>query len=157
MVAESGLNRRPLGTEKGHHEQHCNDGITLRVPELGHWVFDLSFYAANCYSLRMPARDRALIWNQRHLMTLLREYEDFYNAHRPHRAPEPSRAAPPLPDGVTDLDHVRLRRAQIPSRTIRSLGTRPAHVHRPEGPSCLTDPPSRMVRHLSVRHGKVWR
>jgi len=27
-----------------------------------------------------------LIWNQRHLMIFLREYEDFYNTHRPHRA-----------------------------------------------------------------------
>jgi hypothetical protein len=25
-----------------------------------------------------------LIWNQRHLMTVLREYEDFYNTRRPH-------------------------------------------------------------------------
>jgi hypothetical protein len=34
----------------------------------------------------LPARapDRTLIWNQ-HLMTVLREYEDFYNTHRPHR------------------------------------------------------------------------
>jgi hypothetical protein len=29
--------------------------------------------------------DRTLIWNQRHLLTILREYEDFYNTHRPHR------------------------------------------------------------------------
>jgi hypothetical protein len=27
--------------------------------------------------------DRTLIWNQQHLMTALREYEDFYNTHRP--------------------------------------------------------------------------
>jgi putative transposase len=26
-----------------------------------------------------------MIWNQRHLMAVLREYEDFYNTHRPHR------------------------------------------------------------------------
>jgi putative transposase len=26
-----------------------------------------------------------LIWNQRHLMTVLREYEDFCNTHRLHR------------------------------------------------------------------------
>jgi hypothetical protein len=37
--------------------------------------------------------DRTLIWNQRHLMIVLREYEDFYNTHRPHR-PEPGRAFP---------------------------------------------------------------
>ena len=29
--------------------------------------------------------DRTLIWNQMHLMTVLREYEDFYTTHRPHR------------------------------------------------------------------------
>jgi len=41
---------------------------------------------------------------------VLREYEDFYNSHRPHRALD--RAAPlrPLSDGVTDLDHFRDRR-----------------------------------------------
>jgi hypothetical protein len=30
--------------------------------------------------------DRTLVWNQRHLMTVLREYEDYYNTRRPHRA-----------------------------------------------------------------------
>jgi transposase len=61
-------------------------------------------------SCRRELLDRTLIWNQRHLMTVLREYEDFYNTHRPHRAL--SQAAPlrPLPDGITDLDHFRVRR-----------------------------------------------
>jgi putative transposase len=61
-------------------------------------------------SCRRELLDRTLIWNQRHLMTVLREYEDFYNTHRPHRTL--SQAAPlrPLPDGVTDLDSFRLRR-----------------------------------------------
>jgi putative transposase len=36
-------------------------------------------------SRRRELLDRTLIWNQRHLMTVLREYEDFYNTHRPHR------------------------------------------------------------------------
>jgi hypothetical protein len=36
---------------------------------------------------RRKLLDRTLIWNQRrHLMTVLREYEDFCNSHRPHRA-----------------------------------------------------------------------
>jgi len=30
--------------------------------------------------------DRTLVWNQRHLMTVLREYEGFYNTHRQRRA-----------------------------------------------------------------------
>ena len=29
--------------------------------------------------------DRTLIWNQRHLLHALREFEHFYNQHRPHR------------------------------------------------------------------------
>ena len=37
-------------------------------------------------SCRRELLDRTLVWNQRHLMTVLREYEDFYNDHRPHRA-----------------------------------------------------------------------
>ncbi len=35
---------------------------------------------------RRELLDRTLIWNQRHLMTVIREYEDSYNTHRPHRA-----------------------------------------------------------------------
>ncbi|HUZ34762.1 MAG TPA: integrase core domain-containing protein [Streptosporangiaceae bacterium] len=35
---------------------------------------------------RRELLDRTLIWNQRHLMMVLREYEDFCNSHRPHRA-----------------------------------------------------------------------
>ena len=34
-------------------------------------------------SCRRELLDRTLVWNQRHLMTVLREYEDFYNTHRP--------------------------------------------------------------------------
>jgi putative transposase len=46
-------------------------------------------------SCRRELLDRTLIWNQRHLMTVLREYEDFYNTHRPHRTL--NQAAPPAP------------------------------------------------------------
>jgi hypothetical protein len=44
--------------------------------------------------------DRTLIWNQRHLMIVLREYEDFYNTPRPCRTL--SQAAPlrPLPTAL---------------------------------------------------------
>ena len=37
-------------------------------------------------SCRRELLDRTLVWNQRHLMTVLRDYEDFYNTHRPHQA-----------------------------------------------------------------------
>jgi transposase len=61
-------------------------------------------------SCRRELLDRTLIWNQRHLMIVLREYEDFYNTHRPHRAL--SQAAPlrPLLDSVAVLDQFRVRR-----------------------------------------------
>ena len=34
-------------------------------------------------SCRRELLDRTLVWNQRHLMIVLREYADFYNTHRP--------------------------------------------------------------------------
>jgi hypothetical protein len=37
-----------------------------------------------------------VIWDQRHLMTVPREYEEFCSTHWPHRT---------LPHGVTGLDH----------------------------------------------------
>jgi Integrase core domain len=61
-------------------------------------------------SCRRELLDRTLIWNQRHLMTVLREYEDFYNTHRPHRTLNQAAPLRPLPDRVTDLDHFRVRR-----------------------------------------------
>jgi putative transposase len=30
--------------------------------------------------------ERTVVWNRRHLMTVLREYEDFCSTRRPHRA-----------------------------------------------------------------------
>jgi len=53
-------------------------------------------------SCRRELLDRTLIWNQRHLMMVLREYEDFYNSHRPHRALDQAAPLRPLPCGVTD-------------------------------------------------------
>ena len=34
---------------------------------------------------RRELLDRTLIWNQRHLVHALREFEQFYNSHRPHQ------------------------------------------------------------------------
>jgi transposase InsO family protein len=56
-------------------------------------------------SRRRELLDRTLPWNQRHLMMLLGEYEDFDNSHRPHRALGQAAPLRSLPDGVTDLDH----------------------------------------------------
>ena len=61
-------------------------------------------------SCRRELLDRTLAWNQRHLMAVLREYEGFYNTHRPHRTLNQAAPLRPLPDDVTDLDHIRVRR-----------------------------------------------
>jgi hypothetical protein len=61
-------------------------------------------------SCRRELLDRTLIWNQHHLMTVLREYEDFYNTHRPHRALNQSAPLRQLPSAVTDSDNFRVRR-----------------------------------------------
>jgi hypothetical protein len=61
-------------------------------------------------SCRRELLDRTLVWNQRHLMTVLREYEDFYNRHRPHRTLNQAAPLRPLPGSVTNLDSFRVRR-----------------------------------------------
>ncbi|WP_307825275.1 integrase core domain-containing protein [Streptomyces sp. M2CJ-2] len=57
--------------------------------------------------------DRTLIWNQRHLLHVLREFERFYNSHRPHQSMGDVRPLCPLPEPITDLDrlaHLEVRR-----------------------------------------------
>jgi putative transposase len=61
-------------------------------------------------SCRRELLDRTLVWNQRHLMSVLREYEDFYNTHRPHRALKQAAPLRQLPDGIPDLDQFRVQR-----------------------------------------------
>jgi Integrase core domain len=61
-------------------------------------------------SCRRELLDRTLVWNQRHLMIVLREYEDFYNTHRPHRALNQAAPLRQLPDGIPDLDQFRVQR-----------------------------------------------
>ena len=46
----------------------------------------------------------------RHLVIVLREYEDFYNTHRPHRTLKQAAPLRPLPDSIADLDHFRVQR-----------------------------------------------
>jgi transposase InsO family protein len=63
---------------------------------------------------RRELLDRTLIWNQRHLLHALREFEHFYNGHRPHQGiadARPLQALPP-PIPAADIDnclHVRRR------------------------------------------------
>jgi putative transposase len=48
--------------------------------------------------------DRTLVWNQWHLMIVLRKYELFYNTYRTHRPLKQGAPLRPLPDGITSLD-----------------------------------------------------
>jgi putative transposase len=57
--------------------------------------------------------DRTLIWNQRHLLHSLREFEYFYNQHRPHRTLRAAAPLRPLPEPITDperIAHLDVRR-----------------------------------------------
>ncbi|MGY0063345.1 helix-turn-helix domain-containing protein [Streptomyces sp. LZ34] len=57
--------------------------------------------------------DRTLIWNQRHLLHTLREFEEFYNSHRPHQGIANARPLHPLPTPIDDpdkLSHLDIRR-----------------------------------------------
>ena len=51
---------------------------------------------------RRELLDRTLIWNHAHLLHALREYEPFYNAHRPHQGVSNARPLAPLPEPITD-------------------------------------------------------
>ncbi|MGW1091388.1 integrase core domain-containing protein [Streptomyces sp. NPDC002596] len=46
--------------------------------------------------------DHTLVWNQRHLPYVLREFEHFYNGHRPHQGIANARPLYPLPAPITD-------------------------------------------------------
>jgi putative transposase len=46
--------------------------------------------------------DRTLIWNQRHLLHALHEFEIFYNGHRPHQGIANARPRARLPAPITD-------------------------------------------------------
>jgi hypothetical protein len=62
--------------------------------------------------------DRTLIWNQHHLLRALREFEVFYNSHRPHRGIANARPQCPLPPPITDPDQI----ARLDIRRRRHLG-----------------------------------
>jgi transposase InsO family protein len=63
---------------------------------------------------RRELLDRTLILNQRHLLHALREYEAFYNEHRPHQGIANARPLALLPEPIIDPD--RLARLNIHRR-----------------------------------------
>jgi hypothetical protein len=80
---------------------------------------------------RRELLDRTLIWNQRHLLHALREFEQFYNSHRPHQGianARPLRALPspiPQPTAVTRL-HTTDATASAASSTSTGM---PPYLH----------------------------
>ena len=62
---------------------------------------------------RRELLDRTLIWNHRHLLHALREFEHFYNEHRPHQGIANTRPLHPLPAPITDpeqIDRLNIRK-----------------------------------------------
>ena len=62
---------------------------------------------------RRELLDQTLIWNQRLLLHALREFERFYNGHRPHLGLANARPLCPLPPRIADPDtmaHLNIRR-----------------------------------------------
>lgn len=49
---------------------------------------------------RREVLDRALIWNQAHLLHALGEFESFYNQHRPHRTLHSAAPLRPVPEPI---------------------------------------------------------
>jgi putative transposase len=77
---------------------------------------------ANAYAERfvLTARkevtDRMLIFGERHLRTILAQYEAHYNGRRPHRSRQ---LRPPRPDHpVADLSRKRIQRRPVPGGLI---------------------------------------
>ena len=73
---------------------------------------------------RREMLDHTLIWNQRHLLRVLREYEAHHNTHRPHRALGQAAPLKPLPAAVADLDSLRVRRPRPGRRHHRRVHAR---------------------------------
>jgi transposase InsO family protein len=55
---------------------------------------------------RRELLDRTLIWNQRHLLHALREFEDHYNSHRPHQGIANARPLHSLPVPISDPEQI---------------------------------------------------
>jgi putative transposase len=62
-------------------------------------------------TVRTEVTDRMLIFGQRHLRTILAQYEAHYNGRRPHRSRQ---LRPPRPDRpVADLSRERIKRRPV--------------------------------------------
>jgi hypothetical protein len=91
---------------------------------------------------RRELLDRTLIWNQRHLLHALREFEQFYNSHRPHQGIANARPLHPLPTPIANPD------------TIARLGTttRSPRRHPPRVRTCRLTCPDDILGKRNVPH-----
>ena len=62
--------------------------------------------------------DRTLIWNQSRLLHALREFEEFYNGHRPHQGIASARPLQPLPVPLVVPDQVASREVVAKFRLV---------------------------------------
>lgn len=79
----------------------------IRIPRMN------SFMEPWIQTCRRELLDRTLIWNQSHLLHSLREFETFYNCHRPHRALGQVAPLRPLPAPINvpeQIGHREVRR-----------------------------------------------
>lgn len=75
---------------------------------------------------RRELLDRTRIWNQRHLLHTLSEFESFYNGHRPH--PALGQAAPLRPLSKPSTEPGQTRHPEI-HRRDRLGGTLHEYQH----------------------------
>ena len=98
---------------------------------------------ANCYperfvlTIRTEITDRMLIFGERHLRTILAQYEGHYNGRRPHRGRQ---LRPPRPDyPLADLSRQRIKRQPVlgglinPGRHRHRFHRRVRRPRRPAG------------------------
>jgi transposase InsO family protein len=67
---------------------------------------------------RRELLDRTLIWNERHLLRALREFEHFYNEHRPHQGIANARPLGALPKPIDNTEQI----ARLDIRRTDRLG-----------------------------------
>lgn len=67
---------------------------------------------------RRELLDRTLVWNQRHVLHALREFEIFCNRHRLHQGIANARPCAPLPPPIADPDQI----ARLDVRRRQRLG-----------------------------------
>jgi transposase InsO family protein len=120
--------------EAGHHVRYLIRDRDAKYPALFDEILANAGIKVVCSGVRMPRMnsimerwvrtcrrellDRTLIWNQRHLLHALREYETFYNQHRPHQGIANARPLAALPVPIMDSHQL----AQLTIRRRDRLG-----------------------------------